>query len=64
MKSEFDGTRGGFISVWDVGAKCSRVGGGVGGGRKGGRGGDGVEAYRVGGCQGGLELDFGRNIFK
>ena len=41
MKSECDGTRGGFISVWDVGAKCSGVGDGVGGGERVVRGGMG-----------------------
>ena len=41
MKSEFDGTRGGFISIWVVEAKCTGVGDGVGGGGKGGTGGVG-----------------------
>ena len=46
MKSEFDGTRGGFISISVVEAKCSGVGDGVGGGGKGGMGGPGGEAYK------------------
>ena len=48
MKSEFDGTRGGFISIWVVEATCSGVGDGVGGGGTGGTGGVGGEAYKVG----------------
>ena len=47
MKSEFDGTRGGFISIWVVEATCSGVGDGVGGGGKGATGGVGGEAYKV-----------------
>ena len=49
MKSEFDGTRGGFISIWVVEAKCSGVGDGVGGGGKGGTGPVGGKPYPLGG---------------
>ena len=49
MKSEFDGTRGGFISISVVEAKCSGVGDGVGGGGKGGTGPVGGKPYPLGG---------------
>ena len=68
MKSEFDGTRGGFISIWVVEATCSGVGDGVGGGGKGGMGGLGGEAYtyKGGGCLVCVEIKefFRRQDFK